>query len=140
MNKYSDGKIYKLIDNEGRTYIGSTTLSLHTRFDLHIEHSKTGKSKIQKALNINKESFKIELIETYPCESKLLLRQREQYWINELLPTLNKNRAYRSIEQLTTDRRNNFNRYIKNNYEYRKNYLRKNYIEKHLIIPRYLFK
>ena len=76
MPDYQQGKIYKLYNTEcDKYYIGSTTRTLKRRFNGH-KKKPTFSSKLM--FNYNSLP-KIELIEIYPCETKLELRTREQY-------------------------------------------------------------
>ena len=88
MNKYSLGKIYKIVDNtNNNVYIGSTIQTLPQRLGTH-RHRKTCKSR----LIINNGDYNIILIENYPCESKEQLELRERYFIknneciNKIIP------------------------------------------------------
>jgi|13_taG_2_1085334.scaffolds.fasta_scaffold07925_1 predicted GIY-YIG superfamily endonuclease len=84
MPKYSNGKIYKIIDeSNGDIYIGSTLQELKTRFRTH---------GMFKLYNKNKSNCKINLIERYPCKYRSDLERREQYWIDNS-KCINKNNA-----------------------------------------------
>tara|TARA_R110001599_G_scaffold342754_1_gene564839 strand:- start:101 stop:766 length:666 start_codon:yes stop_codon:yes gene_type:complete len=76
MNKYENGKIYKLFCNESNlVYYGSTITNLNHRLSQHKTNKKgTSISRIM----INPQ---IELIENFPCNSKKELEQRERYFI-----------------------------------------------------------
>lgn len=83
-NKYECGKIYKLVDQFNNTvYIGSTTLTLNLRMNAHRCDMKNEISSTCKELKekIGIENITIELIEEYPCETKLELEQRENFYI-----------------------------------------------------------
>jgi len=83
MNKYAEGKIYKLTnDKTDKIYIGSTVQKLYRRLAKHKMENNECSSKEIMLLG----GSKIELIEQYPCNSKIELLEREQYYIN-----LNKN-------------------------------------------------
>ena len=79
---YSQGKIYKIVCNKtGLIYIGSTCKTLNERLKKHeydmnlfIKNYKTKKSYLCSSFFVflNKD-YKIELIENYPCSSKLEL-------------------------------------------------------------------
>jgi hypothetical protein len=83
-NKYECGKIYRLVDQFNNTvYIGSTTLTLNLRMNAHRCDMKNEISSTCKELKekIGIENITIELIEEYPCETKLQLEQRENFHI-----------------------------------------------------------
>lgn len=85
MNGYENGKIYKLECN-GLVYYGSTKQSLEERLRSHKAHynqylrdnSKTYFTSYEVLKN---GDYKIELVEDYPCSSKLELELREKYYI-----------------------------------------------------------
>lgn len=88
-NKYQNGKIYKLICEDGYYYIGSTIQKLYCRLNHHKYASKTGTSTLYKYINsIGCDKVKIELIEKYPCINKQELTIREQYHINNSINDL----------------------------------------------------
>ena len=94
MVDYKKGKIYQIkntIDDD--VYVGSTTNTLEGRMKGHRQGSHT-KCKQHLALYTKMniygfDKFFIELIEEYPCNSKLELGARECHWIKER-GTLNK--------------------------------------------------
>ena len=102
-NKYQNGKIYRLICEDGRYYYGSTIQKLYIRLNHHKCSSKTDTNKIY--LHINKigwDNVKIELIESYPCDSKQELNKKEEYYINQSIldpKCLNTISAYLTEEQ-----------------------------------------
>ncbi len=116
-NKYENGKIYKLICDNGYYYIGSTIQKLNLRFNHHKGSAKTGTSTVYNYINnIGWDKVKIELIEDFPCSIKSELNKREDYYINlskndELC--LNFNRAYVSDEE----RKENMKAYYEKNKE-----------------------
>jgi hypothetical protein len=88
---YSQGKIYKIVCNKtGLIYIGSTCKTLDERLKRHeydmkhfIKIYKTKPDEIKKTkfctsffIFLNKD-YKIELIENYPCNTKLELETKE---------------------------------------------------------------
>ena len=86
MNRYENGKIYKITDvGYNKCYIGSTCESLSKRMERHRknyrEHTKGQTRKKTTAVDIFNEfgieNCKIELIEKYPCNSKEELHKRE---------------------------------------------------------------
>lgn len=85
------GRIYKVsdMDNQNFFYIGSTTSSIEKRFSEHISASKNGTAPLYKYMRDNKNNFNIELIENDIPVPELI--NRENFWIQALNPTLNKN-------------------------------------------------
>ena len=85
MNRYQNGKVYKIIAPDDTFYIGSTIQSLNERFGAHkyvFKSSKNGKNirgttvfKLFEKYGV--EECRIELIEAYPCNSKRDLERRE---------------------------------------------------------------
>lgn len=95
-----NGKIYKLVnDLNDKIYIGCSNYAyLSTRMNSHRQSCKdTSGRRNSKLYNYMREvgvdHFKIEVIETYRCETKKELCEREQYWIEKLKPELNMFRA-----------------------------------------------
>lgn len=83
-NKYSDGKIYKIINDEEQTYIGSTISSLNRRFWDHKSSCKTNnKPAISKTI-FEGTNPRIELIEDFSCETKKELLTRENWYIRNM--------------------------------------------------------
>ena len=77
---YIDGKIYRLLCDDGHYYIGSTIQPLNVRFNVHKHLSKNGVNKIYEYINqIGWDNVTIELIEDYPCDTKKELTDREKY-------------------------------------------------------------
>jgi group I intron endonuclease len=101
MVNYQLGKIYKLTNNiNEKIYIGSTTIPyLCSRLQGHkciskLEITSRRQSILYNAMrDIGHQNFKIELIENYSCENQKELREREQYWIDQLKPEYNQFRA-----------------------------------------------
>ena len=88
MVDYSKGKIYQIknhIDDD--IYVGSTTNTLEGRMKGHRQGSHTKcKQHLQLYMKMNEygfDKFFIELIEEYPCNSKIELGAREGHWIKE---------------------------------------------------------
>jgi hypothetical protein len=80
-NKYANGKIYKIVsDKTDKIYIGSTTRHLNIRLNDH-RHQSKGHSCSSLQLFIIDPNCKIELIENYPCNSKIELHMRERFYI-----------------------------------------------------------
>ena len=96
MDKYKIAKIYKLFNTiNGDFYIGSTVNKyLCNRLSMHKYESTRANSKLYTAMKeLGKENFKIELLETIECNCKRELTNREQYYIDTLLPTYNMNKT-----------------------------------------------
>jgi len=92
MTKYTDGKIYKIVNNvDNEIYVGSTITSLSRRKGQHKINSKKNENrKLCKHCNsIGWKNVSIVLIERYPCDTKKELMQRERIYYDLLEPTLN---------------------------------------------------
>ncbi len=83
MEDYSQGKIYQIIDDKGKRYIGSTIQTIHRRFQKHISSSNNDKRKCS-SIGLNLQKSEIYLIESYQCDSRKELLKRERYWIEKL--------------------------------------------------------
>jgi len=80
MNKYTNGKIYKIVSpNTEKIYIGSTTQKLNRRLSKH-EGSSSLYCSSKEIIILG--GSKIELIEDYPCNNKKELLEREQFYID----------------------------------------------------------
>ena len=97
MDRYSRAKIYRLVGG-GKTYYGSTCLSLSRRMAQHRANYKqfiNGKRPyILTSFELLEEpDLEIVLVEEYPCENKEQLGTRERWWIennecvNRYVPT-----------------------------------------------------
>jgi len=116
MPNYSNGKIYKIIDeSNGDIYIGSTVQELRMRFLTH---------GMFKRYNKNKNNCKIILIERYPCKSKRELEIKEQYWMDNII-CINKTRAYREKYFHDEQARKRSRKWKKNNNERSAEYYKK---------------
>ena len=90
MLKYQKGKIYKLVNEQGMTYYGSTIHCIDKRKSKHYCDFKSGNSKYtSKFLFENNKVVTVHLVEDYPCNSKEALLARERYYI-ETNPCVNK--------------------------------------------------
>jgi hypothetical protein len=101
-SKYSNGKIYKIInDIDQLIYVGSTITSLNSRFTRHIYASKLyPERKLYKHFTKHGiEHFKIILIKLYPCNNKLELEIEEELYKIDLNAQLNTYRAHQTAEQ-----------------------------------------
>ena len=82
MNKFENGKIYKIVDNvSDMVYIGSTCKTLQHRLKQHEVHYKlfkAGKNHFVTVFKILENSdYKIELVENHPCANRQELNMRE---------------------------------------------------------------
>ena len=100
MNKYQNGKIYKLTDNtNGNIYIGSTTQTLNRRLQKHRASyncylNPNVKQGYMTSFNIIKNNdYKIELICDYPCDTNRQLEEKEQEYI-DMYDCINKSWSY----------------------------------------------
>ena len=96
MSRFSNGKVYKLINSvDKKIYIGSTTQPLSKRVADHKSKAKSRPYSVYKHLNtIGWDKVRIILIETVNCFNKEQLNQREQHYIDLYQPSLNKHPAY----------------------------------------------
>lgn len=97
---YQSGKVYKIINSQtDDVYVGSTYLTLAERMIQHYKDSKKGNgSKLHHLMNqIGFEHFTIVLLEAYPCGNKEELVKREEFYRQQLQPTLNILRCHADI-------------------------------------------
>ncbi len=122
-NKYEHGKIYKICDIAyNMTYYGSTAETLSQRMSRHRSGYRQYKSR-----NCDKctsydifdkygiENCKIELVELYPCASKIELKKREGEHIKNN-SCVNKIIAGRTSPEWAKDNRNLMNAYNQKYY------------------------
>ena len=110
MSKYQNGKIYKIVDvGYNKCYIGSTCESLSQRMTRHRAHYNKflsdGHVKMTSSLLLNEyspENCKIELIELYPCMSRMELLRKEGEHIKST-DCINKNIAGRTAQEYRKD-------------------------------------
>lgn len=95
MNRYNNGKVYKLVNTvDDKIYVGSTCLSLAKRKSGHKNDAKTRNSHVYSHLNsIGWDNVRIVLIESVTAETKDQLLMREQYYMDLLKPSLNRQSA-----------------------------------------------
>ena len=106
-NKLTHGTIYKLSDNEGHFYFGSTTLILRERYAHHKFSSKIKCRGSEKYQTFTYEKFcnddiKIEIIEEVVVESIRELKKIENQYIVKYrndLKCLNKYKAFQTDEE-----------------------------------------
>ena len=102
MVNYTNGKIYKLVNNvDDKVYVGSTCNPLHKRKDQHKRRSSLDPERpVYKHLNgVGWEHVEIILVENFPCTSKDELNKKERYWIEQLNPPLNRQIPTRSDKE-----------------------------------------
>ena len=132
MNKYHNGKIYKIVDvGYNKCYIGSTTEKLSVRFCKHTHHYRTydenNKKRYCRCFELFDEygvnNCKIELVETCKCETKeeLLKYEGEHIRNNDCL---NKIIAGRTDKEYRNDNKQKLKEmkhddYLKNADKYR---------------------
>ena len=123
MNKFQDGKIYKIVDvGYNKCYVGSTCESLSQRMARHRymynQYTTRGKESYRSCNllfdEFGVENCKIELIEEYPCNNQMELHRREGHYI-QCNDCLNKNVAGRTDKEY---REQNKERHRENNKEY----------------------
>jgi hypothetical protein len=128
MNKYQNGKIYKLVcDNTPIVYYGSTCQKLSVRLSVH----KCRRNCSSKEL-YDKGNVTIHLIENYPCNSRKELEARERIYIEFMLKNFdhkiicNKQITGRTKKEYRIDNKDKANErskeWLKNNKEKRKQY------------------
>ena len=119
MNKYIDGKIYKIVNDElSLTYYGSSYKLLHERFYHHKSTSKDIKKNISSKILFSTDfQPQIFLVESFPCNTKLELEKRERYYI-ENNECVNKNIPTRTKKE-----------YLEHNKDKKKEYDRKHYLK-----------
>lgn len=134
MAKYQRGKIYSIRSYQtNEVYIGSTINSLSKRLGEH----KTPKNKCI-STNITKyNDVYIELIENFPCNSRIELNKREGEIIRET-ECINKNIAGRNKKEWLEDNKEHVieyqSKYKENNEEKIKNQKKEHYqLNKYII-------
>ena len=103
-NKYNNGKIYKLVCEDGCYYIGSTIQKLNLRFNSHKKSSKKEVCNVYDHINdIGWDKVQIELVENYSCNNKQELNKREQYYIDQSIDDLQcLNNEFEEIDETVT--------------------------------------
>ena len=135
MPNYQQSKIYKLICNTTKIYIGSTTVKLCRRLTGHVNDYKKGKNVSSKHI-ISNDNYSIVLIEDYPCDRKEQLLKRERFYIesmnclNKVIPTRTRSEYYmdnkENIKQYKIDNKENIKQYYMDNKEKKKEYYHQN--------------
>lgn len=101
-NRYSNGKIYKLVNGiDDALYIGSTCSPLPKRLYEHKMKSKRKPEwRVYAHLNmVGWDNVQIVLIQELSCNNKMELLRQERKWIEELMPALNKYIPCRTHEE-----------------------------------------
>lgn len=128
-NRFENGKIYRLLCDDGHYYIGSTTNELQYRLAGH-KGVTISNQKVYKYINaIGWDHVIIELVETCACNNREELLEREDYYIclgaDDPL-NLNMRRAHMTLDEKKE--------YDKEYYELNKEYItqvNKEYYETH---------
>ncbi len=122
MPDYQDSKIYKIVnyDNDD-VYIGSTIEpTLARRLAKHVRGYKcylNGKGNYVTSYKIIKTgNYDIQLIELYPCNSKMELHAREGYWIKRM-DCVNKVVPGRTMKEYYEDNKELYSEKAKKYYE-----------------------
>jgi hypothetical protein len=107
MSDYSTGKIYKIFVKgaEDLPYIGSTVSSLEQRLYMHRHQatSPTQKKSASCQMFEDGNDVEIQLLENYPCSSKLELEIRERYWLEQFPEAININTPTRTWKERWTN-------------------------------------
>ena len=125
MPNYSNGKIYRIVDNTiNQQYFGSTTIGLSLRLAGHLKQFKVWKKTSIKFITsfkiIENGNYDIVLVEEFPCGNKEQLHKRERFHIennkcvNKFIPTRT-GLEYR--REHTEDKQQYDLQYRTNNYE-----------------------
>ena len=122
MNKYENGKIYKITNTvTDDIYVGSTIHPLSRRFSDHKCFARKEiyqNIKLYKLMNdIGFDKFSIALIEDFPCETKTELCRREGYFIYTLNTSLNQTIAGRTRKEWKVANPDKVQAYNKKFYE-----------------------
>jgi hypothetical protein len=140
-NKYRNGKIYRICDNESTNfYYGSTVQTLAHRMGGHRADYEKYRSGNKNYITVYQlfdeygvENCKIEWVEDYPCNSRNELVTREGYHIRNN-HCVNKNVAGRTLKQYYKDNSEHILRCLKEYRHRRSDALReyrKKYREEH---------
>jgi len=122
MVNYQEGKIYKIVDNTtGNIYIGSTAEKyLSRRLQRHLVNYKRYIDKKEKYVSsfeiLKNNNFEILLLETFPCNNKYELEQKERYYI-ENNTCVNKNIPTRTNKEWCEENKKYSKEYYENNKE-----------------------
>lgn len=133
MNKYNEGKIYKITsDHTSRIYIGSTTRNLNDRITKHkCYYNKWKDNKTRPYCSsyvlYRLGDIKYELLELYNCNNKKELLEREAYYIKQNYNlVVNKNKPTLSEEEKIEWQKEYYAKNKKTKIENSKEYYEKN--------------
>ena len=146
-----EGKIYRISIGD-YFYYGSTKHTLKRRLSSHKSKSKTEISKLYtKIRELGWDCVKMELIEEYSCETKLQLREREDFFIkpylqnslclNEKSAVFNEEYQKQWVENNKELVENQQKQYRENHREYYREYqrtrrtLKKSQVQAHVPLP-----
>ena len=137
LSMYQHGKIYTVRSFQtDKFYIGATVQSLAKRYSLHRNHYKSYKEGIKKEFIsaydiLQYDDNYIELLELFPCNSKIELSKREGELIRQLKDSVvNLNIAGRSVKEYYNDNiikiKDISSQFRQDNPSYNKNYYEAN--------------
>ena len=138
MPDYAKSKIYKIVDKTNNNiYLGSTILDLNKRLKKHekdYSHHLIGKMNFISSFEILKNNnYTIEIVEFVPCSSRIELLQKENEYLKKM-ECVNKNKAYRSIEDIKAQTKKDNDKYKLNNPEKYKEHQEKRKVKVECII------
>jgi len=118
MSDYSKSVIYKIYkEDTPEFYIGSTNNEKQRKkdhkSDCNNEYGEKYNRKVYKFMRENGgyDNWKYEVLDIYPCDNKIQLVIREQYYYDLLKPLLNTYRPYISEEELKEENKNYCSKY-----------------------------
>ena len=118
MNKYSESKIYKIVNSKTNLcYIGSTTNTLFNRFKSHLHSYNNGNltTTAKKLFDIDVNSCSIELLQNYACNNRRELHLQEGKFIKLFQPyVVNKKIEGRSQREYKNEHKQEIAEYQKN--------------------------
>ena len=114
---YSKNIIYKIVC-EGECYVGHTTNFINRKCQ-HKSNSKKREGKLYQF--IRDKEWTMTPIEEFPCENKTQACIREDYWIQELEPSLNSNFAVLNKQKIAEYREQHKEQIAEYHKEYYKN-------------------
>jgi len=130
MDRYKNGKIYKIVDNTNENvYIGSTCeptlarrLANHRRD--YKEYLKGGSNHTTSIKILENNDYSIVLLEEFPCETKDQLLARERFYI-ENNKCINKKIPNRTQKEYYEQNKDNIKEYYQEYYEQNKETIKK---------------